>query len=96
MAGSEGAVRLADRWMELPMPIPIISTLGPVSWSLALLAAAVAHHRHGSPRLAVLGVALAGPLFGFGHPVLAGMIGMAGLLAAAIAFEVRKVKRDYP
>jgi hypothetical protein len=89
-----GAEALAARWPEIPMPIPVISTLGVVSWTLALLAAALAHWRAGSPRLAVLGLALAGPLFGFGHPLVLGVIGMAGLLLAAVALEFRGARRE--
>ena len=33
---------------------------------------------------------LAGPLFGFGHPYLTAQVGLAGLLAAAVALERRR------
>lgn len=86
-ASAPGAEALVARWLEIPMPLPIISTIGTASWTVALLAAAVAHHRAGSPRLAVIGLALAGPLFGFGHPLVFGLIGMAGLLVAVVYLE---------
>jgi hypothetical protein len=91
MTGADlaGAEALAARWMQIPWPMPIVSTLGVVSWTAALLAAAVAHWRAGSSWIVVAGLALAGPLFGFGHPFFTGIIGMAGLLAAALTIELR-------
>jgi hypothetical protein len=77
---SVGAAALAESWMEIPMPLPVISTIGVVSWTVVLLAAAVAHRQAGSSWVVVVGLALAGPLFGFGHPFITGVIGMAGLL----------------
>jgi hypothetical protein len=88
-----GAEALAARWMQIPMPLPIVSTLGTLGWTAALLAAAVAHARAGSPLLAVAGLAVAGPLFGFGHPFVTGLIGMGGLVVAAIALEWRPSPR---
>lgn len=90
MSGAEriGTEALAARWLEIPMPLPIVSTLGVVSWTVALLAAALAHYQVRSPWLAVAGLALAGPLFGFGHPYFTGVIGMAGLLTATLALEL--------
>lgn len=89
MSGADlaGAEALAIRWMQIPAPMSIISGLAVVVWTAALLAAAVAHRRAGSSWMAVGGLALAGPLFGFGHPHIAGLLGMAGLLAAAMAIE---------
>jgi hypothetical protein len=84
-----GAAALAERWMEIPMPLPMISTMGTLSWTVVLLAAAVAHWRAGSSWIVAGGLALAGPLFGFGHPFVTGVIGMAGLLVAAIVLELR-------
>jgi hypothetical protein len=84
-----GAQALAGRWMQIPGPMPIISTVAVMSWTAALLAAAVAHWRAGSSWLAVGGLALAGPLFGFGHPFVTGVIGMAGLTVAALTVELR-------
>lgn len=85
---SVGAAALAERWMEIPMPLPVISTIGVVSWTAVLLATAVAHRQAGSSWVVVGGLALAGPLFGFGHPFITGVIGMAGLLAATVALEL--------
>lgn len=92
LSGAEeaGAFALAARWMEVPSPLPIVSTLGVVSWTAALLAAAVAHWRAGSSWIVVGGLALAGPLFGFGHPFITGLIGMGGLAAAGVAVEWRR------
>ena len=84
---ADGAQALAARWMEIPMPIPILGALGPLSWTLALGAAAVAHFRAGSHLLVVLGLAVAAPLFGFGHAFITGPIAMAGLVLAAAALE---------
>ena len=82
-----GAQALAARWMEIPPPIPILGLLGPLSWTLALLSAAGAHRRAGSPVVVVVALALAGPLFGFGHALISGPIAMASLLAAAVVLE---------
>lgn len=90
--GDPGAEALAARWMEIPMPLPLISTAAVVSWTGTLLAAAVAHYRAGSSWLAVGGLALAGPLFGFGHPLVFGVIGMAALLVAAAAIELGSLR----
>jgi hypothetical protein len=91
---SAGAAALAARWMEIPMPLPVISTIGTVSWTVTLLAAAVAHKQAGSSWIVVMGLALAGPLFGFGHPFITGVIGMAGLLAATVVVELGKNGRS--
>jgi hypothetical protein len=91
---SLGAAALAARWMEIPMPLPVISTIGTVSWTVTLLAAAVAHKQAGSSWIVVIGLALAGPLFGFGHPFITGVIGMAGLLAATAVVELGKNGRS--
>lgn len=95
MSGAErlGAEALAARWLEIPTPLPIVSTLAVVSWTAALLAAALSHYHARSPRVAVAGLALAGPLFGFGHPYITGVIGMAGLLVAALAIELNRSPR---
>ena len=87
-AAAPGAEMLVARWLEIPMPLSVISTVGTASWTLALVAAAVAHHQAGSSRLVVVGLGLAGPLFGFGHPLVFGIIGMAGLLLAALVKEL--------
>lgn len=86
-ADRTGAEALAARWMTIPMPLPIISTMGTLSWTAALLAAAAAHAQARSPIIAVIGLALAGPLFGFGHPFVTGLIGMAGLAIAGVVIE---------
>jgi len=88
-SGSEvaGAEALAARWMEIPFPLPLFGALGPLSWTLALLAAAVAHFRVGSSWIIVFGLAIAGPLFGFGHPLITGPIAMLGLIVAAAVRE---------
>jgi hypothetical protein len=78
------------------MPLPIISTMGTVSWTVALIAAAVAHRRAGSSWVIVVGLGIAGPLFGFGHPLFLGVIGMGGLLAAAVAFELGRPPTPAP
>ncbi len=90
MTGAEraGAEALTARWLKLPTPIPIVSTLAVVSWTVALLAAALAHYRVGSSWVAVGGVALAGPLSGFGRPLFTGVVGMAALRAAAVSIEL--------
>jgi hypothetical protein len=88
-----GAEGLAARWMEIPLPMPIISTIAVVSWSAALVSAAVAHWRAGSSWIVVIGLAIAGPLFGFGHPYITGVIGMAGLAVAVIALELGLARR---
>lgn len=92
--GDSGAAALAARWMEIPLPMPIISTVAVVSWTGTLLAAAVAHWRAGSSWLAVGGLALAGPLFAFGHPFITGVIGMAALLVAAVVLEFDRPAGD--
>jgi hypothetical protein len=89
-ADRTGAEDLAARWMTIPMPVPIISTMATFSWTAALLAAAAAHAQARSPVIAVIGLALAGPLFGFGHPFVTGLIGMAGLAVAGVAIESSK------
>lgn len=86
---SPGAEALAARWMEIPFPIPIVGALGPLSWTIALGAAAVAHWRAGSPLLAVIGLSVAAPLFGFGHPLITGPIAMGAFLVAAVLIEFR-------
>lgn len=86
-SAAPGAAMLVARWLEIPMPLPVISTAGPLSWTVALVAGALAHHGAGSSRLIVIGLALAGPLFGFGHPLVFGVIGMVGLLLAAFVLE---------
>ena len=91
---SVGAAALAARWMEIPMPLPVISTIGTVSWTVMMLAAAVAHQRAGSSWIVVVGLALAGPLFGFGHAFITGVIAMAGLLAATVVVEMGKNGRS--
>jgi hypothetical protein len=83
-----GAEVLVARWLEIPMPLPVVSTIAVVLWSITLLAAAIAHWRADSPWIVVAGLALAGPLFGFGHPYITGIIGMAGLLVAAVVIEL--------
>ena len=90
-ADATGAQALAARWMEIPFPIPIVGALGPTSWVITLGAAAVAHYRAGSAMPVVLGLALAAPLFGFGHSLISGPIAMAGLLVAVIGVELRRV-----
>jgi hypothetical protein len=86
-AQEAGAHELAGRWMEIPFPLPIVSTVAVLSWTATLLAAALAHWRARSSWVAVAGLALAGPLFGFGHPLFAGVLGMAALAAAGAAIE---------
>jgi hypothetical protein len=86
-AESAGAQALAARWMEIPFPIPITGALGPTTWLVTLGAAAIAHYRAGSSILVVVGLALAAPLFGFGHSLISGPIGMAGLLVAVAVHE---------
>jgi hypothetical protein len=93
---SVGAEALAARWMEIPMPIPIVSALGPLSWTIALGSAAVAHWRAGSPIVAVIGLALAAPLFGFGHAFITSPIAIAALLVATVVIERRRSPRHLP
>lgn len=95
-AESAGAEAMAARWMEIPMPIPIVGALGPLSWTIALGAAAVSHQRAGSSIVAVIGLALAAPLFGFGHAFITGPIAMAALLVAAVIIERRRPPRHLP
>ena len=83
--GDPAAFALAERWWEVPAPIWVFSTLGPLSWVVAAGAAGLAHLRAGSGWIVAAPVALAGPLFGFGHPLLTGPIGMLLLAFAAVA-----------
>jgi hypothetical protein len=78
---------LAETWWSSPWPIRVFSIAGPLAWLIATVAAALAHQRAGSGPVVVAGLALAGPLFGFGHPYLTGQLAMAGLLVAAVALE---------
>lgn len=87
-SAAPGAEMLVARWLEIPMPLSVVSAVGTVSWTVALLAAAVAHQRAGSSWWMVVGLGLAGPLFGFGHPLFLGVVGMAGLLTAAVVSEL--------
>ena len=79
----EGAEALAERWWEVPMPVPLIATDAILSWVVAAGAATVAHARTRSPLPVVLGLGAATIFFALGHPGLTGVLGMAGLLVAA-------------
>jgi len=84
-----GAVALAETWWEVPAPIWVFGTLGPLSWLVACGAAAVAHWRAGTGLLVAGPLALAAPFFGFGHPLITGPIAMAALVLAAVGLERR-------
>ncbi|MCZ2860869.1 hypothetical protein [Blastococcus sp. VKM Ac-2987] len=79
------ASQLAETWWAIPAPVWVFSTLGPLSWLLTAGAAAVAHMRAGSSLVVVGGLAVAAPLFAFGHPTLGGPVAMVGLIVAAAA-----------
>jgi hypothetical protein len=78
-----GALELAQRWWEVPAPIPAISTVAIVAWVVALTAAAVAKHQAGAPRPAVWTLLAAGWVFAAGHPGLTGAAAMVALAASA-------------
>jgi hypothetical protein len=78
-----GALELAQRWWEVPAPIPVISTVAIVAWVVALTAAAVAKHRANAPRAVVWTLLASGWLFAAGHPGLTGAAAMVALAASA-------------
>jgi hypothetical protein len=78
-----GALELAQRWWEVPAPIPVISAVAIAAWVVALTATAVAKHRAGAPRAVVWTLLAAGWLFAAGHPGLTGAAAMVALAASA-------------
>jgi hypothetical protein len=80
----DAAIALAETWWNVPAPLWLLGVLGPLSWVVATAAAAIAHHRAGSGRLVVGALAVAGPLFAFGHPFVTGPLAMLALLTAAL------------
>ncbi len=70
----------------------LVGALGNLGWLVAVIAAAVAHHRAGAPRPAVVILVLSAIVFGVGHPRPFGPVGMA-LLAAGAAWVEFAPKR---
>lgn len=80
-----GAEALTERWWDVPMPVPLIATAAILSWVVAVGAAAIAHARARSPLPVVIGLVAATVFFALGHPGVTGVLGMVGLLVAAVA-----------
>jgi hypothetical protein len=78
-----GALELAQRWWEVPAPIPVIFTVAIVAWVVALTAAAVAKRQANASRAVVWSLLAAGWLFAAGHPGLTGAAAMVALAASA-------------
>jgi hypothetical protein len=76
-----GAVELAQRWWEVPSPIPAVSVVAILAWVVALTATAVAKQRVGAPRPVVFSLLAAGWIFAAGHP---GLTGAAAMLALTV------------
>ena len=88
----EAAMAMAERWWDMPTPLWIFAVAGPLSWVIATGAAAAAHHRAGSGLVVVAGLLIAGPLFGFGNPLITGPLAMLALLTAALLVERRRTR----
>jgi len=81
------AAQLVEEWWAIPTPVWVFSALGPLSWLVTAGAAAIAHLRAGSGSAVVGGLAVAAPLFAFGHPTVAGPLAMVALVLAAIRLQ---------
>jgi hypothetical protein len=76
------ALEIAQRWWEVPSPIPMISAIAIAAWAIALTTAAIARHQAGASRPVVWTLLAAGWLFAAGHP---GVTGAAAMIALAVA-----------
>jgi hypothetical protein len=72
-----------DGRLDFRGPVLWVILAADVAWVIALFAAAAAHRRAGSPRVAVLLLAVSGLAFSIDHTWPSGTIGMAALLGAA-------------
>lgn len=82
-----GAEALAARWMEIPWPLWLPGPLAQLFWIGAVVAAAMAHHRAGSPAVAVAALGTAA-IFAV-HPGAPGVLAMAALVVAGLTVERR-------
>lgn len=84
-----GASALMERWTNLPAPLSLISGGGTVLWVVTVGLAGYSHLRSGSSRLTGWALLASAPLFGWGHPRLTGVLGMAALLVAVVAHHTQ-------
>jgi hypothetical protein len=78
----EAALEVAQRWWEVPNPIPAISAVAIIAWVVTLTAAAIAHHRAGTATTVVWSLVAGGWIFAAGHPGLTGAVAMIALALA--------------
>lgn len=79
-----GGDAVASAWMAIPMPIILVSGLATSLWVATVVLAGMAHLRSDSHRAIGWGLVVSGPLFGWGHPGITGMLAMAALIVAVI------------
>lgn len=88
----DGALQLAQRWWDVPAPVVFVTVLGPLTWAVAVGAAARATMSAGAPSLVTFGLAMTAVVFAWGHPGVTGAAAMLAL-AAAVLTDHRRPRR---